>query len=70
MILKQYYRDEIVEYGDTLLTLSSCSVELAGSETNRMVVVARLVKEGEDFPEAIGQAEATEEPMLPEKLTE
>ncbi len=58
-----------VEYGDTLLTLSSCSVELAGSGTNRMVVVARLVEEGEDFSESIRQAEAAEEPVLPEKLS-
>ncbi len=59
-----------VKYGDTLLTLSSCSVELAGSGTNRMVVVARLVEEGDDFSEAVGQAEAADEPVLPEKLTE
>ncbi|MCD8197574.1 MAG: hypothetical protein LUE24_10505 [Lachnospiraceae bacterium] len=59
-----------MEYGDTLLTLSSCSVELAGSGTNRMVVVARLMEEGEDFSEVIRKAEAAEEPVLPEKLAE
>ncbi|MCD8196195.1 MAG: hypothetical protein LUE24_03370 [Lachnospiraceae bacterium] len=60
--------DILVEYGDTLLTLSSCSVELPGSGTNRMVVVARLMENGEDFSELIGQAEAADEPVLPEKL--
>lgn len=35
-----------------------------------MVVVARLMEEGEDFSEEIGRAEAAEEPMLPGKLAE
>ncbi len=33
-----------------------------------MVVVARLMEEGEDLTEEIGRAEVVEEPVLPEKL--
>lgn len=35
----------IPEYGDSLITLSSCSLEGNGSGTNRMVVVGKLAEE-------------------------
>ncbi len=56
------------EYGDSLITLSSCSNELAGSGTNRMVVVGKLLKEDEDFMETVNAATMAENPLLPEKL--
>lgn len=60
--------DANVEYGDSLLTLSSCSVELAGSGTNRMVVVGKLLEDGEDPAEIIEKASQAEHPLLPARL--
>lgn len=60
--------DADIEYGDTLITLSSCSVELAGSGTNRMVVVGKLLENGEDPAEIIEKALQAEHPLLPARL--
>lgn len=57
-----------VSYGDTLLTLSSCSLELAGSGTNRMVVMAKLLEDGENYETIVANAGLAEEPLLPERL--
>ena len=57
-----------VEYGDTLLTLSSCSVENAGSGTNRMVVIAKLMRTTEDFSTEVESGLAAEDPLLPASL--
>ncbi len=61
--------DAGVAYGDSLITLSSCSNELAGSGTNRMVVVGKLLKEGEDCRVIVDGAEMAVNPLLPERLT-
>ncbi len=58
-----------VVYGDSLITLSSCSNELAGSGTNRMVVMGKLLKEGEDCRLIVDGAEMAVNPLLPERLT-
>lgn len=60
--------DTGVKYGDTLLTLSSCSVELAGSGTNRMVVVGKLLKKDEACTEIVRRASQAEHPLLPARL--
>lgn len=60
--------DANVEYGDSLLTLSSCSVELTGSGTNRMVVVGKLLEDGEDPAEIIKKASQAKHPLLPARL--
>ena len=57
-----------VSYGDTLLTLSSCSLELAGSGTGRMVVMAKRLEEGEEFEAVVQSAVMRENPLLPERL--
>ena len=53
---------------DKYLTLSSCSVELAHSGTNRMVVMARKLKADEDYGLYIESAVKRNNPRLPEKL--
>lgn len=53
---------------DTFLTLSSCSLELGGTGTNRMVVMARQLAVGEEYMEAVAEAELTKDPLLPQKL--
>lgn len=53
---------------DTYLTLSSCSNELAGSGTNRMVVMAKELYVGEDYEEIVAAAVKKESPLLPERL--
>ncbi|MGN1148264.1 MAG: class B sortase, partial [Lachnospiraceae bacterium] len=60
--------DADICFGDTLLTLSSCSVELSGSGTNRMVVMAKLLENGESCETKVEHAEMSESPLLPEKL--
>lgn len=54
--------------GDTILTLSSCSKELAGSGTNRMVVMAKQLDKDEDFFATVEGAKNALSPLLPEKL--
>lgn len=60
--------DADVEFGDTIITLSSCSLELAGSGTNRMVVMAKLLENGEAYEGVVEQAEMMDNPLLPQKL--
>lgn len=54
--------------GDTILTLSSCSKELAGSGTNRMVVMAKQLDNDEDYFATVEGAKNAFSPLLPEKL--
>lgn len=67
---KRNWLDVPVEYGmeDTFLTLSSCSNELAGSGTNRMVVIAKELLAGEEYDAAVSEANMAEAPLLPERL--
>ncbi|SDJ50059.1 sortase, SrtB family [Lachnospiraceae bacterium G41] len=53
---------------DKYLTLSSCSVELAHSGTNRMVVMARKLNPGEGYEKYIDFASPKESPLLPSRL--
>ena len=53
---------------DKYLTLSSCSVELAHSGTNRMVVMARKLKQEEDYRNYSVGASLKNNQLLPEKL--
>ena len=62
--------DAGVSFGDTMITLSSCSLELAGSGTNRMVVMAKLLENGEEYEGIVELTEMAENPLLPEKLQE
>ena len=57
-----------IEYGDSLLTLSSCSNELAGKGTNRMVVIGKLLKTDEEYTEIVEKAQKNEAPLIPEEL--
>ena len=62
-----------IEYGDSLLTLSSCSNELAGKGTNRMVVIGKLLKTDEEYTEIVEKAlekkgQVLEFPDKPEEL--
>lgn len=59
-----------LEHGieDKYLTLSSCSNELAGSGTNRMVVIARQLGADEGWHERAETASMTEKPLLPKRL--
>ena len=54
---------------DTYLTLSSCSNELAGSGTNRMVVMAVEIPYEQDVDAIVQNSAMTENPKLPEKLS-
>lgn len=53
---------------DRYLTLSSCSNELAGSGTNRMVVIARELGVGESYQDIVDSAVMVDFPMLPKRL--
>lgn len=53
---------------DTFLTLSSCSNELAGSGTNRMVVIAKQLHKDEDFSSVVTSATMKDLPLLPKRL--
>ena len=57
------------DIGDKYLTLSSCSVELAHSGSNRMVVMARKLQSGEDYEKYIEFATEKDNPLLPSRLT-
>ena len=56
------------QYGDNFLTLSSCSVELAHSGTNRMVVMGRLRYDKEAVEVYTESVKLKENPYLPKKL--
>lgn len=60
--------DVSVDYGDSLITLSSCSRELSGEGTNRMVLMGKLLNNDEDYEEIVANAKMTASPLLPEKL--
>lgn len=54
--------------GDTIITLSSCSKELAGTGTNRMVVMAKQLYADETYGHIVKDAQMASAPLLPEKL--
>ena len=56
------------ERTDTYLTLSSCSVELARSGTNRMVLLCRALRAGESPQMYTNGATMAAAPLLPSKL--
>lgn len=60
--------DTEIEFGDTLITLSSCSRELSGSGTNRMVLVGKCLEVGEEYGDIVEDATMASSPLLPEKL--
>ena len=62
------FTDIPVDKDDNFITLSSCSMELEGLGTNRMVVMARLLREGEDITGYLECATIDPAPYLPEKL--
>lgn len=61
-----------VEYGDKLLTLSTCSYDLGkfsdGSTEGRFVVVARKVRDGEDKAVDVSLAKENKNPVIPQKV--
>lgn len=57
-----------VSYGDTLITLSSCSMELSGKGTNRMVVIGKLLKPEEHYADIVEAAKMASDPLLPQAL--
>lgn len=67
---KRNWLDVPVAYDieDTFLTLSSCSNELAGSGTNRMVVIAKELLAGEEYASQVSSTTMREDPLLPERL--
>ena len=61
---RSYIRSEIpVEYGDKLLTLSTCDYEF---DDSRFVVVARLLREGESAEELARTAQANPNRYMPD----
>lgn len=54
---------------DTYLTLSSCSNELSGSGTNRMVVMAKEIPYSMEVSGIAGETVMRDAPQLPERLT-
>ena len=58
----------VCERTDSYLTLSSCSVELARSGTNRMVLMCRALREGEKPGDYTRGACRAANPLLPIKL--
>lgn len=62
------FTDLPVESNDYFITLSSCSMELSGSGTNRMVVMARRIRPEEDYQRYIDTTTMKASPLLPEKL--
>ena len=55
---------------DAFITISTCSLELAHSGTNRMVLMARRLEVGENYENYIDNAKMRETPLLPQKLRE
>ena len=54
--------------GDTYLLLSSCSKQLSGQGTNRMVVIAKQLYAEEAYEELVEQAKMAKNPLLPQRL--
>lgn len=67
---KRNWLDTPVEISikDTFLTLSSCSMELSGSGTNRMAVIAKQLYTDEEYERIVSNTVMKDEPLLPEKL--
>ena len=59
------FKNTPYEFGDTFLTLSSCSLEDWGSGTNRMVVIARLLDNDEMIDDYVAGAGHNFYPLLP-----
>jgi sortase B len=57
-----FYTDVDIEFGDEILTLSTCYYPLGG-DTDRFVVIARRVREGEDPTVDTAQAWANPSPL-------
>ena len=53
---------------DAYLTISTCSLELAHSGTNRMVVMAKRMAVGEEYETYVNASKMKENPLLPQKL--
>lgn len=53
------------EFGDTFLTLSSCSLENWGTGTNRMVVLAKLLDTDEEYNTYVNGVQHVWNPLLP-----
>ena len=54
--------------GDTYLLLSSCSRQLSGRGTNRMVVVAKQLFADEKYESIVEDAKMAENPLLPQRM--
>lgn len=63
-IRSKILNDVDVKYGDKLLTLSTCSSEFSDA---RLVVVARLVREGEDPYEGTQNNSRNPNPLMPDE---
>lgn len=69
-VKKRNWLDVPVEtsISDNMIILSSCSVELSGSGTNRMVVMAKRITTDYDYQEVVEKTTEVEKPLLPMKL--
>ena len=69
-VRKRNWLDVAVEptMGDTYLLLSSCSRQLSGRGTNRMVVVAKQLFADEKYESIVEDAKMAENPLLPQRL--
>lgn len=69
-VMERNWLDVPIELSDNdvYLTLSSCSKELAGSGTNRMVVMAKKLDKDFDYTSIVERAKMRENPLLPQKL--
>lgn len=54
--------------GDTYLLLSSCSKQLSGRGTNRMVVIAKQLFADETYDSTVNAAKMAENPLLPQRM--
>lgn len=57
-----------LQIDDCYITLSSCSNEMHGAGTNRMVVMAKKIEDGEDYESYVDKATLKNSPLMPEKL--
>ena len=69
-VSKRNWLDVAVEptMGDTYLLLSSCSRQLSGRGTNRMVVVAKQLFADEKYESIVEDAKMAENPLLPQRM--
>ena len=54
--------------GDTYLLLSSCSKQLSGRGTNRMVVIAKQLFTDDVYDSTVNAAKMAENPLLPQRM--